>query len=52
MYIARLTADKDQAIKKEDYDNAENFRKGIAAISDLAMKLRENRALIARAIER
>jgi hypothetical protein len=51
-FMSRLTADKEQAIKNEDFDKAEEYRVIMVQISNLAAKLREQRTRIARAVER
>lgn len=48
--MTKLTADKDLAIKNEDFDKAEECRITMVQISNLAVKLREQRARIARAV--
>lgn len=50
--MAQLAADKEQAIKNEDFDKAEQYKGSMVQISSLGLRLREHRALIARAVER
>lgn len=48
----RLTADKEEAIRREDFDKAEEYKITMVQINNLAVKLREQRQRIARAVER
>lgn len=50
--MARISANKEEAVRNQDFDKAELFKNISIQISKLAIELRENRARIAKSIER
>ena len=49
-YMAKLSAEKEEAIRQENFDLAEYYKNTMGQISNFAVKLREHRAMIARSI--
>lgn len=48
--MAKLSAEKEEAIRQENFDLAEYYKNTMGQISNFAVKLREHRAMIARSI--
>lgn len=48
--MAKLGAEKEEAIRQENFDLAEYYKNTMGQISNFAVKLREHRTMIARSI--